>query len=78
MHAELAVVFAQLEVGGESHGVHAFVVPIRERSGRSGRVLDGVTIEDDGLKMGLNGVDNGRIRFDGVRIATDRAAQPVR
>jgi acyl-CoA oxidase len=64
VHAELAVVFAQLEVAGEGRGVHAFVVPIRE----DGRVCDGVTIEDDGLKMGLNGVDNGRIRFDGVRV----------
>ena len=64
LHADLAVVFAQLEVGGESHGVHALVVPIR----RDGRICDGVTVEDDGLKMGLNGVDNGRIRFDGVRV----------
>jgi acyl-CoA oxidase len=64
VHAELAVVFAQLEVGGEGRGVHAFVVPIRDGA----QVLPGVTIEDDGLKMGLNGVDNGRIRFDGVRI----------
>ena len=63
-HAELAVVFAQLEVGGERHGVHAFVVPVRE----DGRVLDGVRIEDCGPKMGLNGVDNGRIWFDGVRV----------
>ncbi|UMG93911.1 acyl-CoA dehydrogenase [Nocardioides sp. TF02-7] len=63
-HAELAVVFAQLVVSGEQHGVHAFVVPLRE----GGRVLPGITIEDDGLKMGLNGVDNGRIRFDGVRV----------
>ena len=31
-------------------------------------MLDGITIEDDGLKMGLNGVDNGRISFDGVRV----------
>jgi len=66
-HAELAVVFAQLEVGGEGHGVHAFVVPLR----RDGEVLDGVTIEDDGLKMGLNGVDNGRISFDHVRVPRD-------
>lgn len=64
VHAELAVVFAQLEVGGESQGVHAFVVPIRD----GGQVCAGVTIEDDGLKMGLNGVDNGRIHFDGVRV----------
>ena len=63
-HAELAVVFAQLEVGGNSEGVHAFVVPIRE----DGAVCPGVRIEDDGRKMGLNGVDNGRIWFDGVRV----------
>ncbi|MER8062318.1 MULTISPECIES: acyl-CoA dehydrogenase [unclassified Streptomyces] len=63
-HAELGVVFAQLEVGGRSEGVHAFVVPLRS----GGRVLPGVAIEDDGRKMGLNGVDNGRIRFDGVRV----------
>ena len=63
-HAELAVVFAQLEVGGSSEGVHAFVVPIRE----DGEVVPGVRIEDDGQKMGLNGVDNGKIWFDGVRV----------
>ena len=63
-HAELAVVFAQLEVGGRSEGVHAFVVRIRE----DGEVVPGVRIEDDGQKMGLNGVDNGRIWFDGVRV----------
>jgi len=67
-HAELAVVFAQLEVGPESErvrqGVHAFVVPLR----RDGEVLPGIRIEDDGRKMGLNGVDNGRIWFDDVRV----------
>ncbi|MER7623058.1 acyl-CoA dehydrogenase [Streptomyces sp. NPDC126503] len=63
-HAELAVVFAQLEVGGEARGVHALLVPLRS----GGRVVEGVEIEDDGLKMGLNGVDNGRIRFHGVRV----------
>ncbi|MFG3350233.1 acyl-CoA dehydrogenase [Streptomyces sp. NPDC048018] len=63
-HAELAVVFAQLQVGEEARGVHALVVPIRS----GGKVLPGVEIEDDGRKMGLNGVDNGRIRFEGVRV----------
>ena len=43
-HGELAVVFAQLEVGGEGRGVHAFVVPIRV----DGRPAPGVTIADDG------------------------------
>ena len=64
-HARMAVVFAQLEIGGVSQGVHAFVVPIRDEQGE---VLPGVRIEDDGHKIGLNGVDNGRIWFDGVRI----------
>jgi acyl-CoA oxidase len=63
-HADTSVVFAQLEVAGEQHGVHAFVVPLRD----DGRLLPGIEVEDDGLKMGLNGVDNGRLRFDGVRI----------
>ncbi len=63
-HADTAVVFAQLEVDGRSEGVHAFVVPLRE----NGRVLPGIRIEDCGRKMGLNGVDNGRIWFDGVRV----------
>ncbi|MFI5804826.1 acyl-CoA dehydrogenase [Streptomyces sp. NPDC051561] len=63
-HGQLAVVFAQLEVGGKREGVHAFVVPIRDGD----EVAPGVGIEDDGRKMGLNGVDNGRIRFDQVRV----------
>ena len=63
-HAQLAVVFAQLEVAGERHGVHAFCVPIRE----DGQPVEGVRIEDCGLKMGLNGVDNGRLWFDQVRV----------
>ncbi len=64
-HARLAVVFAQLEVAGERHGVHALLVPLRDEDGT---VLPGIRIEDDGAKMGLNGVDNGRIWFDGVRV----------
>jgi acyl-CoA oxidase len=63
-HADLAVVFAQLEIDGKSEGVHAFVVPLRE----DGEVLPGIRIEDCGRKLGLNGVDNGRIWFDGVRV----------
>jgi acyl-CoA oxidase len=64
-HAHVAAVFAQLNVGGEEQGVHVFVVPLRDGDGR---VLEGVRVEDCGEKMGLNGVDNGRIWFDGVRV----------
>ncbi len=65
LHARLAVVFAQLVVGGEARGVHALVVPLRDTRGET---LPGVRIEDCGPKIGLNGVDNGRIWFDGVRV----------
>jgi acyl-CoA oxidase len=61
----MAVVFAQLIVGGESHGVHALVVPLREEGGA---LHPGVRIADGGHKMGLNGVDNGLIWFDHVRV----------
>jgi acyl-CoA oxidase len=60
-----AVVFAQLIVAGVNHGVHAFYVPIRDESGE---FLAGVGGEDDGLKGGLNGIDNGRLHFTNVRI----------
>ena len=62
---QLATVFAQLEVDGDEHGVHAFLVPIRDDAGQP---MPGVTLLDNGPKMGLNGVDNGRIAFDQVRI----------
>ncbi len=65
LHGRVAVVFAQLVLDGESRGVHAFVVPIRDAGGRP---LPGVGIEDCGEKLGLNGVDNGRLWFEGVRL----------
>lgn len=64
-HGQMATVFAQLEIDGEAHGVHAFLVPIRNARGRT---MPGVRIEDCGHKQGLNGVDNGRLWFDDVRI----------
>lgn len=67
-HGRLAVVFARLELDDESHGVHAWLVPIRDARGR---VQPGVRIEDCGDKEGLNGVDNGRIWFDEVRVSRE-------
>jgi acyl-CoA oxidase len=64
----MAVVFAQLITRGERHGVHAWLVPIRDEHGDP---LPGVTIGDDGPKAGLNGVDNGRLSFDHVRVPRD-------
>ena len=64
-HARMATVFAQLVIGGQSRGVHAFLVPIRDTAGQT---TPGVRLEDSGHKLGLNGVDNGRIWFDNLRI----------
>jgi len=64
-HARVAAVFARLITLGEDHGVHCFVVPIRDENGAD---LPGVTTSDCGHKGGLGGVDNGRIMFDQVRI----------
>jgi acyl-CoA oxidase len=64
--ATVAAVFAQLITpDGERHGVHCFVVPIRDDEGKD---LPGVTTGDCHYKGGLPGVDNGRIQFDHVRI----------
>ena len=64
LHGTAAVVFAQLITKGVNHGVHAFYVPIRDENG----FLPNIGGEDDGLKGGLNGIDNGRLHFHGVRV----------
>jgi acyl-CoA oxidase len=71
LHGTAAVVFAQLITAREGerpvdHGVHAFYVPIRDPG--TGEFLPGIGGEDDGLKGGLNGIDNGRLHFDHVRV----------
>lgn len=59
-------VFANLILpGGRNEGFHAFLVPIR---GDDGKPLPGVGVADCGYKMGLNGVDNGRLWFNNVRV----------
>lgn len=65
VHGTAATLFAQLITNGVNHGVHCFYVPLRDADGS---FLPGVGGEDDGLKGGLNGIDNGRLHFDGVRI----------
>lgn len=71
-HGTAAVVFAQLITpdgeGGRpvNRGVHALYVPIRDP--QTGEFLPGVGGEDDGLKGGLNGIDNGRLHFTHVRV----------
>ncbi|MCK0192169.1 acyl-CoA dehydrogenase [Arenibacter sp. F20364] len=65
LHGTMASVFAQLIVEGKNHGVHAILVPLRDSDNR---LMPGVRIEDNGYKLGLNGVDNGKIWFDQVTV----------
>lgn len=65
MHGQMATVFAKLMIDGQDYGINAFIIPIRDQNGI---VAKGVTIADCGLKMGLNGVDNGTLSFDTVVI----------
>lgn len=67
-----ATVFARLKVPSpdgsgvlDDHGVHAFIAPLRDGSGN---VVPGVEIRDCGYKVGLNGVDNGAVRYTNLRI----------
>jgi acyl-CoA oxidase len=64
-HGRWAVVFAQLVVADVRHGVHALLVRIRDDDGTPSA---GVDITDCGPKLGLDGVDNGRLAFDRVRV----------
>ncbi|MEW1804926.1 acyl-CoA dehydrogenase [Pseudarthrobacter sp. NPDC080039] len=61
-----AVVFAQLVTHGVNHGVHAFYVDLRDPDTKE--FLPGIGGEDDGIKGGLNGIDNGRLHFTNVRV----------
>ena len=53
---------------GKGHGVHAFVAKIRDRFHR---VVPGITIGDMGKKIGLDGIDNGWLEFNGFRVPKD-------
>ena len=46
-------------------GPHAFIMPIRDAAHLP---LPGITVGDIGPKFGYNGVDNGFLKFDHVRI----------
>mmetsp|Transcript_28352 Transcript_28352/g.50648 ORF Transcript_28352/g.50648 Transcript_28352/m.50648 type:complete len:644 (-) Transcript_28352:428-2359(-) len=65
VHAKWAVVFAQLLIGSVNHGIHGFLVRIRDNDMS---VMPGVRVEDMGHKMGCNGVDNAKLWFEHVRV----------
>ena len=64
-HANHALVFGQTIVNGVNEGVNAFLVPVRDNNMQA---MPGVTINDMGVKFGVNGVDNAALKFKNVRI----------
>lgn len=65
LHSTMGSVFAQLIVNGKNEGVHAILVPLRNDKHE---LLPGIRIGDNGYKLGLNGVDNGKIWFNQVSV----------
>ena len=63
--SSIVVVFARLIVNGKNEGLHGVLVRIRDNNMK---VMPGVTVEDMGHKMGLNGVDNAKLSFDQVNL----------
>lgn len=64
--ANMCVVWANLYIAKKNYGLHAFVVPIRNKEDHT--VLPGIVIGDCGPKYGMNGIDNGFLIFKNVRI----------
>ncbi|KAI3989340.1 hypothetical protein MKX01_026923 [Papaver californicum] len=73
-HATHTVAFSQLYIDGVNQGVHAFIVQVRAADGN---VCPNIRVADCGHKIGLNGVDNGRIWFDNVRIPRENFLNSV-
>ncbi|PWA32737.1 hypothetical protein CCH79_00012525, partial [Gambusia affinis] len=61
-----AIVLAQLHSLGNCHGLHAFIVPIRDT--KTHEPLPGIVVGDIGPKFGFNEVDNGFLKLENVRI----------
>tara|TARA_B110001452_G_scaffold102390_1_gene84965 strand:+ start:2184 stop:3212 length:1029 start_codon:yes stop_codon:yes gene_type:complete len=72
--ANHAMVFARLIVDGVDHGVHNFIVQIRDLL--THEPMPGVRLGDIGPKIGYNTVDNGYAAFARVRIP--RSNMPCR
>ena len=67
--ANMSVVMAQLYIDEKCYGVHGFLVEIRDKNTHT--VKPGVLIGDIGPKVGQDGIDNGWLIFNNIRIPYD-------
>ena len=71
----LLCAFYSYQVKGENQGIHAVMVRLRDDQLKT---IPGVTIEDMGHRMGLNGVDNAKLTFDNVRVPRENLLNKYR
>jgi acyl-CoA oxidase len=64
--ANYALIFAQLYTQGNCHGVHPFIVQLRDEE--THKPLKGIMIGEIGTKVGFNSVNNGYLGFDKFKI----------
>lgn len=64
--ANYAVVVAQLHTQGKNHGIHPFIVQLRDEE--THMPLPGIKIGEIGSKLGMNSTNNGYLGFEKVRI----------
>lgn len=65
VYANHAIVFANLIINNKKHGIHAFLVPIRDSNHK---LYPGVEAGDIGPKYGYNNKDNGYAKFTSYKI----------
>ncbi|XP_018576010.1 probable peroxisomal acyl-coenzyme A oxidase 1, partial [Anoplophora glabripennis] len=64
--ANYAIVFAQLYTQDKCHGIHAFIVQLRDEETHD--PLPGIKVGEIGRKLGMNGANNGYLGIENVRI----------
>ncbi|XP_060808800.1 probable peroxisomal acyl-coenzyme A oxidase 1 [Amyelois transitella] len=64
--ANYCIVMAQLYTKGQCHGLHPFIVQLRDEE--THMPLKGIKIGEIGVKLGMNGTNNGFLGFEHVRI----------
>ncbi|BES92692.1 unnamed protein product [Nesidiocoris tenuis] len=64
--ANYAIVMAQLYTKDVCHGIHPFIVQLRDEE--THMPMKGIKIGEIGCKLGMNGVNNGFLGFENVRI----------